>query len=145
MTKPLHKGKQNAVETGKGQQPMRTLIGMIMILAAGALQATTESPYATGGNVTQVDLGNLRFRYIHVFTNTDEVATFRNIGTRTLSLRYLVVVVGGSGGYGSSTSGGQWSASGGGGVCEVKDVPFVAGAEWSILVGGAALCGRRNW
>jgi len=120
----------------------RTLIGMTMMLAAGALQATTESPYATGGNVTQVDLGNLRVRYIHVFTNTDEVATFRNTGKRTLSLRYLVVGGGGSGGYGSNTSGGQWSVSGagggGGGVREVKDVPFAAGAEWSILVGKGA-------
>lgn len=122
---------------------MRTLIGMTMILAAGALQATTESPYATGGDVTRVDLGNLRVRYIHVFTNTDEVATFRNTGTRTLSLRYLVVGGGGSGGYSSTASGGgrytsSGAGGGGGGVCEVKDVPFVVGAEWSVLVGKGA-------
>ena len=104
--------------------------------------SSVVSPYATGGEVTVTDLGNFKTRYIHVFTNTDEVATFRNIGKKPLSIRYLVVGGGGSGGYASNGNGGSniptGGGGGGGGVYEEKDVPFTAGAEWSILVGKGA-------
>ena len=122
-------------------------IGLAVTLAAGLCAsagfAETESPYATGGEVTVTDLGNFKTRYIHVFTNTDEVATFRNVGKKPLSLRYLVVGGGGSGGNSSTpVGGGKATASGGGGggggVCEVRDVQFATGAEWSILVGKGA-------
>lgn len=72
-------------------------------------QAVT-SPYATGGEVTVRDLGNFRTRYIHVFTNTEEVATFASTGKRDLNLRYLVVGAGG-GRYVGSTMGGGGGGS----------------------------------
>ena len=107
-----------------------------------AFGAPVASPYATGGEVTVTDLGNFKTRYVHVFTNTDEVATFRNVGKKPLSIRYLVVGGGGSGGYGASGTGGKniptGGGGGGGGVCEVKDIPFAIGTEWSIRVGKGA-------
>ena len=129
----------NAVLFSKGR------IGLAVTLAAGlcasAALAETESPYATGGEVTKVDLGNCRVRYIHVFTNTDEAVTFKSTGLRDLSLRYLVVGGGGSGGAAHSSVGAyaySGGGGGGGGVCEVKNVPFGADGEWAVLVGRGA-------
>ena len=131
----------NAVLFRKGR------IGLAVTLAAGLCAsvglAETESPYATGGEVTKVDLGNCRVRYIHVFTNTDEAVTFKSTGLRDLSLRYLVVGGGGSGGNSSTASGGGKSSSsggggGGGGVCETNNVPFGADGEWLVRVGVGA-------
>ena len=122
-----------------------TAVAAIAGLLAQTMMAFGESmasPYATGGEVTVTDLGNFKTRYIHVFTNTDEVATFRNVGKKPLSLRYLVVGGGGSGGYASAGTGGKniptGGGGGGGGVCEEKDIPFAADTEWSILVGKGA-------
>ena len=64
-----------------------------------AADESVTSPYATGGEVTRIDRGNLRATYIHVFTNTDEAATFASTGKRALKVRYLVVGAGGAGGY----------------------------------------------
>ena len=103
-----------------------------------AADEPVASPYATGGEVTRIDLGNLRMSYIHVFTNTDEVATFASTGKRNLTLRYLVVGAGGAGGsrYAGSTMGG--GGGGGGGVCETNGVSFAKGATWQVLVGEGA-------
>lgn len=60
----------NAVHFGKGRIVLSVMLAAGLSASAGL--AETESPYATGGEVTKVDLGNCRVRYIHVFTNTDE-------------------------------------------------------------------------
>ena len=94
-----------------------------------------ESPYATGGEVTILQRGNALTAYIHVFTNTDEAATFASTGLKDLNVRYLVVGAGGSGGacYSSGSEGG--GGGGGGGVCEKSQIPFVRGSSWRIVVG----------
>ena len=76
---------------------------MSLALAAGAfaLPAAADepvtSPYATGGTVTCFDSGNFITTYVHVFTNTEEAATFASTGNRDLRVRYLVVGAGGAG------------------------------------------------
>ena len=123
----------------------KSRIGLAVTLAAGLCAsvglAETESPYATGGEVTKVDLGNCRVRYIHVFTNTDEAVTFKSTGLRDLSLRYLVVGGGGGGGCATKNTGSSahsGGGGGGGGVCETNDVPFGVDGEWLVLVGRGA-------
>ena len=113
----------------------------IMCLGAvmhGRADESGSSPWATGGQVTRIDLGNCRAAYIHTFTDTADAATFTNISDRTLSIRYLVVGAGGAGGvrYANSTIGG--GGGGGGGVCERRDVAFANGAAWQIRVGKGA-------
>ena len=102
---------------------------------AGALNAE-ESSYATGGTVTSWDTTDGYRVYLHTFTNTDEVASFRNVGNRDLTLRYLVVGAGGSGGYGAGKVKKQVASGGGGGggVFETEGVSFAVGSEWKILV-----------
>lgn len=103
-----------------------------------AADEPVTSPYATGGEVTRIDRGNLRATYIHVFTNTDEAATFASTGKRDLKVRYLVVGAGGAGGNrctGSTYGGG---GGGGGGVCEKDNVQFPNGSVWQVLVGKGA-------
>ena len=107
-----------------------------------------ESPYATGGEVTILQRGNALTAYIHVFTNTDEAATFASTGLKDLKVRYLVVGAGGSGGacYGGNWEGG--GGGGGGGVCEKGDIPFAIGSSWQIAVGkgsgGSAAAGASS-
>ena len=117
---------------------------MSLALAAGvfALSAAADepvtSPYATGGTVTCIDSGNFRTTYIHVFTNTDEVATFASTGKRDLRIRYLVVGAGGAGGYYYSNSTYGGGGGGGGGVCEKDGIFFPANAMWQVRVGKGA-------
>ena len=119
------------------------LLSLALVASAFALTATAEgpvtSPYATGGTVTRIDLGNLRASYIHVFTNTGEAATFASTGKRDLSVRYLVVGAGGAGGiteYSGTQNGG--GGGGGGGVCEKSGIVFAKGTVWSVVVGKGA-------
>ena len=117
---------------------------MSLALAAGvfALPAAADepvtSPYATGGTVTRIDFGNFRASYIHVFTNTEEAATFASTGKRDLSVRYLVVGAGGAGGYYYSNSTYGGGGGGGGGVCEKDGIFFPANAMWQVRVGKGA-------
>ena len=65
-----------------------------------AVSYATESPYASGGNVTTfLSADGLYNIYVHTFTNASAVEMFRNLGKRTLSLRYLVVGAGGAGAW----------------------------------------------
>ena len=119
------------------------LLPLALAASAFALTAMADepatSPYATGGTVTRIDLGNFRASYIHVFTNADEVATFASTGKRDLSVRYLVVGAGGAGGvteYSNTQHGG--GGGGGGGVCEKSGIAFSKGAVWHIVVGKGA-------
>ena len=119
------------------------LLSLALVASAFALSAAADdpvtSPYATGGTVTRIDFGNFRASYIHVFTNTDEAATFASTGKRDLSVRYLVVGAGGAGGvteYSNTQHGG--GGGGGGGVCEKSGIAFSKGTVWNVVVGKGA-------
>ena len=103
-----------------------------------AVSYATESPYASGGNVTTfLSADGLYNIYVHTFTNASAVEMFRNLGKRTLSLRYLVVGGGGAGakGRGQNSGGG---GGGGGGVYENDGYELAEGASLSVSVGQGA-------
>ena len=97
-----------------------------------------ESPHARGGVVSIVETETCR-RYVHVFTNTAEVAQFRNRSRQALRGRILVVGAGGAGGYGLNASSGGGGGGGGGGVWEQKGFAIPSGACWNILVGKGSI------
>ena len=92
------------------------------------------SPYARGGVVSIVETETLK-RYVHVFTNTAEVAQFRNRSKQALRGRILVVGAGGAGGYGLNAASGGGGGGGGGGVWEQKGFSIPSGACWNVIVG----------
>ena len=92
------------------------------------------SPYARGGVVSIVETETLK-RYVHVFTNTAEVAQFRNRSRQALRGRILVVGAGGAGGFGLNSASGGGGGGGGGGVWEQKCFSIPSGACWNVLVG----------
>ena len=92
------------------------------------------SPHAKGGVVSVFETARYR-RYIHVFTNTAEVAQFRNKSRQTLRGRILVVGAGGAGGFGLNSASGGGGGGGGGGVWEQKCFSIPSGACWNVLVG----------
>lgn len=114
-----------------GKTAATLLLGVLGTMAC----AGETSPFATGGEITRIDLGNCRAAYVHVFTNAAESTAFVNNGNRDLSIRYLVVGGGGSGGKGANNAGGGGSGGGGGGVCERRDVVFSKGSSWTVVVG----------
>ena len=98
-----------------------------------------ESPYAAGGNVTTfLSADGFYDVYVHTFTNNSEVKTFRNIGKRTLSLRYLVVGGGGAGSAGTGNGAGG-AGGGGGGVVEASGLSLERGGVLSVEVGAGAV------
>ena len=98
---------------------------------------TITSPYAKGGEVSIVETANYR-RYVHTFTNTESVATFRNRTSQTLHTRCLVVGAGGAGGFGLNTASGGGGGGGGGGVWEREGIDIAPGVHWHVLVGKGA-------
>ena len=99
------------------------------------------SPYATGGEVTRIELPNCRVSYVHTFTNADEVMSFASTGKRALNVRYLVVGAGGSGSGAyvpSLSSPSSGAGGGGGGVCEKSGIVFGTDSVWTVLVGKGA-------
>ena len=117
---------------------MLSFFGVFAVFALSAqADEPVTSPYATGGEVKILDIGNFRTAYIHTFTNTAEAATFANTSGRTLKLRYLVVGAGGFGigGWAGNNGGG---GGGGGGVCEKKDFLLETGESLAVFVGKGA-------
>ena len=116
-------------------------IGFVALCALTVVRSASGevSPFATGGEVTRIELPNCRVAYVHTFTNTEEAVCFASTGKRALSVRYLVVGAGGSG-SGSEYLSNQNSGGGGGGggVCEKQGVEFGVNSVWSILVGKGA-------
>lgn len=90
-------------------------ITSITMVMAASLVIAEESPYASGGDITTFLSADGHYNiYVHTFTNTLAAETFRNLGERALSLRYLVVGGGGAGAKGHSTDSGGGGGGGGG-------------------------------
>ena len=109
--------------------------------AAAFAAGPVTSPYATGGEVTTfMTSDGFHQVYVHTFTNASEQCLFRNIGEKTLTLRYLVVGAGGAGGKGRGSNGGG-GGGGGGGVYEDAGYQFPSGGQLAVTVGrgGAAV------
>lgn len=116
-------------------------LAAVCVLAVVRPVSGEVSPFATGGEITRIELPNCRVAYVHTFTNTEEAVCFASTGKRALSVRYLVVGAGGSGSGAyvpSLTSPASGAGGGGGGVCEMQGVEFGADSVWSILVGKGA-------
>ena len=115
--------------------------GTVSLSALSGVVANAEqkvaSPYAKGGEVSMIETANY-VRYVHVFTNTADVARFRNKSLQTLRGRILVVGAGGAGGYGLNSASGGGGGGGGGGVWESKGIRIASGACWNVLVGKGA-------
>ena len=110
----------------------------IAIVLAASLSLAEESPYASGGDVTTFLSADGHYNiYVHTFTNTSATETFRNLGERVLSLRYLVVGAGGAGAKGHSTNSGG-GGGGGGGVYEATGYELAKGASLAVTVGQGA-------
>ena len=116
----------------------------IAILLAASLSLAQESPYASGGEITTFLSANGHYNiYVHTFTNASAVETFRNIGERALSLRYLVVGGGGAGAKGYATNSGG-GGGGGGGVYENAGYELAKGASLDVTVGRGASAVESN-
>ena len=129
-------------KSARVQRKWHARIVRCVLYFAGVLMAAAsyaaESPYASGGDVAIFTSADGKYDvYIHTFTNASAVETFRNLGKRTLSLRYLVVGAGGAGakGYGNAGGGG---GGGGGGVYENDGYELAQGAALSVTVGQGA-------
>ena len=97
----------------------------------------TSSPIATGGDLI-LKRGNT---YIHVFTNTSEIASFTP--GANLNARVLLVGGGGAGGYG----GGNFcagSGGGAGGMVEASSVGLQNGNAYQVLVGAGGLASASS-
>ena len=128
---------------------MRCKLSLLQVFASGVgllcscavaeanAEETIRSPYARGGVVSIVETENYK-RYVHVFTNTAEVARFRNRSGQALRGRILVVGAGGAGGYGYDAASGGGGGGGGGGVWEQKGFSIPSDACWDIIVGKGA-------
>ena len=122
---------------------MKKLTPIAIVLAA-SLSIAQESPYASGGEVTTFLSANGHYNvYVHTFTNASAVETFRNIGERALSLRYLVVGGGGAGAKGSAANSGG-GGGGGGGVYENAGYELAKGASLDVTVGRGASAVESN-
>ena len=114
-----------------------------------------SSPIATGGDLI-LKRGNT---YIHVFTNTSEVASFTP--GANLNARVLLVGGGGAGGYGGGISDYGGGAGGGaGGMVEANGIGLAASQAYQVRVGAGAAalpsrtaytmaegfnCGSNSW
>ena len=104
------------------------------------LEPTSATP-ATGGTVTVIE-SEMATDYIHTFTSTNGVETFRNQSGAPLYVRYLVVGGGGAGGDTYKTY--QSGAGGGGGGVAGAYAQMAAGETWRIVVGaGGTSPGNR--
>lgn len=94
------------------------------------LTITEANPEATGGTVTDVDIGGVAYR----------VHSFKNVGNTTFSVskggevEYLIV--GGGGGGGSSTGNNNDGCGGGGGGGVLQGFTTVNAQNYTITVGG---------
>ena len=129
-------------KSARVQRKWHARIVRCVLYFAGVLMAAAsyaaESPYASGGEITTFPSADGKYDvYVHTFTNASAVETFRNLGKRTLSLRYLVVGAGGAGakGYGNAGGGG---GGGGGGVYEDEGYELARGSALSVTVGHGA-------
>ena len=118
---------------------MKVLLSVVgtLFLLTSAVEAKTKSPNARGGVVSVVET-DIAYRYVHVFTNANEVQAFVNISDKPLSLRFLAVGGGGSGGDGHSSTGNGGGGGGGGGVLETNGVSLAAGGQLDIRIGKGA-------
>jgi hypothetical protein len=108
--------------------------------------------YATGGEVASFryhDKAGIGYTaFLHKFTNTAEVAKFKNRFGKALPVRVLAVGGGGAGmdgffyDYSNLLPGG--GGGGGGGVSEIKKSLSV-GEEWSIRVGAGGEIANHNY
>ena len=96
------------------------------------------APCVGGDIVTKRLIRRTRYSYVHIFTNTAAVASFKNLSGCEVPLRYLVVGGGGAGAKGHSTVSGG-GGGGGGGVYEADGLRFADGASLSVTVGKGAL------
>ena len=94
----------------------------------GALETDYDTGYAVGGDLVLFD--SETSEYIHVFTNTSEIANF----TPSQNLNARVLLVGGGGGGGGDNGGG----GGAGGMVEDPGLLLLGGADVAIVVGKGA-------
>ena len=119
---------------------------------ANEISEKAARKYATGGEVTSFryhDKAGIGYTaFLHKFTNTAEIAKFKNRFGKALPVRVLAVGGGGAGmdgffyDYSNLLPGG--GGGGGGGVSEFKK-SLSAGEEWSIRVGAGGGIANHNY
>ncbi len=110
-----------------------TMTGGEGYVGSSGTKVTAQSVLARGGNIVYRLNGSEGYEYVHIYTNTARVGSFKNNTGKNLKVRFLAVGGGGAGGYG------EWQAYGGGGggggiVIGGEDL-IAPNANWFITVG----------